>query len=68
MKDSSNKQITVIGSKEFTQIFAVCGFNVHEKISPEIMDKSALVINTQQTLDETATPYPIVLEVKKWKE
>ena len=67
MKDSRNG-IAVVGAKEFTQIFAVCGFDVHEKFTDEIKQKYALIINTdcEQEIEKSDDPYPIILEVK-WK-
>ena len=67
MNDLNN--IAVVGPKEVTQIFEVCGFDVRPELTQDVMDKYALVINTgePQPNKQVETPYPILLEVK-WKK
>jgi len=66
MNDSTNR-VAVIGPKEITQIFGVCGFDIFPELTDEIANNYALILVTEGAEQDpkwAKQPYPIVMEVK----
>ena len=70
MKDSS---IAVVGAKDVTEIFGVCGFELHESFTHDVEVSYPFVLCVEGDelhipphVHDGSTAFPIVMEIK-WR-